>query len=36
MIKKTVDVDRGKTLRGFLAEDDLRGATGRTLQVALD
>jgi hypothetical protein len=36
MIKNTVDVDSGETLRGFLAKDDLRGATGRTLQVALD
>ena len=36
MIKKIVDVDRGETVRNFLAKDDLRGATGRTLQVALD
>lgn len=35
MTKKT-DVDRGETLHEFLAKDDLRGATGRTLQVALD
>ena len=36
MIRKTVDVDRGEAVREFLAQDDLRGATGRTLQVALD
>jgi len=36
MIKKIVDVDRGEAVHDFLARDDLRGATGRTLQVALD
>jgi len=36
MINRTVDVGRGEAVRDFLARDDLRGATGRTLQVALD
>jgi hypothetical protein len=36
MTKKIRDVDRGEAVHEFLAKDDLCGAPGRTLQMALD